>query len=291
MRTILTPLFGSEMDEPILDASRIFALPFQSHIECLHVRPDPAQIVASSTVGIDTGLSVGILSAEIWDEVIASNKKIARAAHHHFQKFIADTGIRVAESPDASACVTAAWREAEGDFTRLVTRAARMNDVLLLGRPRLGEILPEAGSILSGCGRPLLLAPQKCSSEMTSTVAIAWKETAEAARAVTAAIPLLERAGKILVLSVSEDDDAARAERSASRLAEKLRWHGMNVAAHHVPRDTLSAVEALFAVAGEMHVKLMVMGGYGHSRAYEFVFGGFTRHALAHADLPILMAH
>jgi nucleotide-binding universal stress UspA family protein len=247
--------------------------------------------VASSTAGIDTGLSVGVLSAEIWDEVIASSKKTARAAHHTFQKFIADNGIRAADRPDAIAGLSASWREEEGDFTRLVTRAALVNDVVVIGRPSAHELLPEAGSILSGCGRPVLLAPQRTPEDLTSTIAIAWKETAEAARAVTAAMPLLRRATKVLILSVSEDDDATRAERSASCLADKLRWHGLNVVPHHVPRDTLSAPEALMAVASEMRARLVVMGGYGHSRAYEFVFGGFTRHALAQADLPILMAH
>ena len=291
MRTILAPLFGSDVDEAILDASLALAGLSKAHIECLHVRPDPAQIVANSTVGIETGLSVGVLSAEIWDEVIASNKKFARAAHRNFTRHVEAHGIQIADKPSAIASVSAAWREAEGDFTRLVTQAARINDVLVLGRPKAGEILPEAGSILSGCGRPVLLAPQKMPAELTSTIAIAWKETAEAARAITAAMPLLKCASKVLVLSASEDDDATATEKSAARLADKLRWHGLNVAAHHVPRDTLSPAEAFFAVVSEMHARLVVMGGYGHSRAFEFLFGGFTRHALAYADLPVLMTH
>ena len=36
---------------------------------------------------------------------------------------------------------------------------------------------------------------------------------------------------------------------------------------------------------------LLVMGGYGHSRFREWVFGGFTRRVLADAPLPVLMMH
>ena len=140
-------------------------------------------------------------------------------------------------------------------------------------------------------GLPLLLAPREVSEDICSTIAIAWKETAEAARAVTAAMPLLHLARRVLVLSVSEDDDPTEAESSARRLAEQLRWHGFKVAAHHVPADTLAPAEALMDVAKKVGAKLLVMGGYGHSRAYEFVFGGFTRHALANTTLPVLMAH
>jgi nucleotide-binding universal stress UspA family protein len=53
----------------------------------------------------------------------------------------------------------------------------------------------------------------------------------------------------------------------------------------------LYSAEAVMGVASDMCADLMVMGAYSHSRAYEFIFGGFTRYALKHAALPVLMAH
>ena len=35
----------------------------------------------------------------------------------------------------------------------------------------------------------------------------------------------------------------------------------------------------------------MVMGAYGHSRIRQFLLGGVTRHVLANATIPVLMAH
>ena len=45
------------------------------------------------------------------------------------------------------------------------------------------------------------------------------------------------------------------------------------------------------AVGPGVGATLLVMGGYGHARLREAVFGGFTRHVLAGADIPVLMAH
>jgi nucleotide-binding universal stress UspA family protein len=50
-------------------------------------------------------------------------------------------------------------------------------------------------------------------------------------------------------------------------------------------------VEALLAAAHAVNADMLVMGGYGHSRTREIIFGGFTRRILSHADLPVLMAH
>jgi nucleotide-binding universal stress UspA family protein len=40
-----------------------------------------------------------------------------------------------------------------------------------------------------------------------------------------------------------------------------------------------------------MSADLIVMGGYGHSRAREWILGGTSRDMLERSDLPILMAH
>jgi nucleotide-binding universal stress UspA family protein len=36
---------------------------------------------------------------------------------------------------------------------------------------------------------------------------------------------------------------------------------------------------------------LLVMGGYGHSRLRESIFGGATAHILSHANMPALLVH
>jgi len=48
--------------------------------------------------------------------------------------------------------------------------------------------------------------------------------------------------------------------------------------------------ETLLAAAREQ-AALLVMGGYGHSRLREWIFGGFTERILRAAEIPVLIAH
>ena len=107
-----------------------------------------------------------------------------------------------------------------------------------------------------------------------STIAIAWKETAEAARAVTAAMPILAKAKKIVVLTASEssaDEDAEM--HPAEYLTRQLAAHGFKAEAREVEPGKRSAADALIAAAHEAGADLLVMGAYSHSRFRELVFG------------------
>ena len=106
---------------------------------------------------------------------------------------------------------------------------------------------------------------------------IAWKAAPEAARAVSAAMPLLSRAKQILIMIVAENEGLSDEE--GARLANALRWHGLNASTRHLQPDARGAAETLLAAASE-HAVLMVMGRCGHNRLREWVFGGFPQGVL-----------
>jgi nucleotide-binding universal stress UspA family protein len=112
-------------------------------------------------------------------------------------------------------------------------------------------------------------------------------EGAEAARAVTAAMPLLSTAKQILILTVAEEQAFGRVRRA---LGDKSWPTRPQVSARHLPRDASSAADTLL-VAAASEAALVVMGAYGHSRLREWIFGGFTRHVLRGAKVPVLMMH
>jgi nucleotide-binding universal stress UspA family protein len=94
------------------------------------------------------------------------------------------------------------------------------------------------------------------------------------------------------VLSVDEvGNEAADTLTSVERLAASLRWHGIKTEGRLVVRGNEATSETLFAEAGNLGAELVVMGAYGHSRAREFIFGGFTRRVLGGAALPALICH
>lgn len=144
-------------------------------------------------------------------------------------------------------------------------------------------------AVLLDAGSPVLLAPAGAPGDLGGTVVIAWKDTQQAARAVAAAMPFIERAGRVVIVSAGEseaDDDP-----TAHKVQRWLRWHNANTSVQLVAMDGRSAVEALLDEAGRLEAGLLVMGGYSHSQWREAVFGGVTDQVLRNAELAVLMAH
>jgi nucleotide-binding universal stress UspA family protein len=105
----------------------------------------------------------------------------------------------------------------------------------------------------------------------------------------TAALPFLRLAKEVRILTVAEEADQSGEE--GSLLVTSLRWHGLKVSAERLQPDERSAADAMIAAAAEQQA-LLVMGGYGHSRLRQWIFGGFTRHVLqTAAAVPVLIAH
>jgi nucleotide-binding universal stress UspA family protein len=89
------------------------------------------------------------------------------------------------------------------------------------------------------------------------------------------------------VMTVEEEEDR---HADAERLVSYLAWHGIKAVAQRLAPGPDGAAETLLAAASAK-AGLLVMGGYGHTRLREWVFGGFTQLALADAPLAILIAH
>jgi len=142
-------------------------------------------------------------------------------------------------------------------------------------------------TVLLESGRPLVIPAISAMPASFERIAIAWKPTSQAARAVAAALPLLVRAKEVVVVSV-EEQEAAHHE--ADRLVRNLAWHGIRATTAPLKPGPGGAGATLLATARD-RADLLVMGGYGHSRLREWVFGGFTQLVLADAPLPVLIAH
>jgi len=142
-------------------------------------------------------------------------------------------------------------------------------------------------AVLLESGRPILIPPAAAMPAKFERIAIAWKPTPQAARAVVAAMPFLAQAKEVVLITVEE---AAEGHDDADRLVGSLAWHGLKATAQSLKPGPDGAAATLLATAGN-RADLLVMGGYGHSRLREWVFGGFTELVLAGAPLPVLIAH
>ena len=293
-KTILVPAGGAVTDAPIFETALATARLSNAHLVFLHVRMDVRDVIASMASG-DLGAS-GVGMGSLIDDMEADAAKLQAEARSAVEAFCARENIPMVDAPSGAAqTVTAEWRTEIGRLSECIAAASRLADMMVAGRSPTragvgGEVL-EAG--LMDSGRPLLIAsaaaPSDAGKTLNGTVAIAWKDTREAARAVSAAIPFIVTAAKVLIVSVHEPDRPD--DKSCDRLRAMLNWHNPNVAVISVQTHHEHAVDALLAEVGKSGASLLVMGGYGHSRLREAVFGGFTQRILDEAAIPVLMAH
>jgi nucleotide-binding universal stress UspA family protein len=282
MKNIFVPLTGCANDVTALEAARSVAASFQGRIQALHVYPDPLQIAAKVAVRQFVSRFGNIELIHALQKQADERRAAAVAAFAEFQKTNTQS--------DPSASIDASMLEWEGDPVPEIAAAARLHDLLVLARASEdGELsLDRTANVLVACGRPVLLLPHATEHALGTTIAIAWKDTAETARAITAAMPFLTRAQKLYVLHVPEE---GKDTSSALQLAANLEIYGVPVEARQVQPDACSGSEALLATAYGLGADLLVMGAYSRSRFGELIFGGYTRDLLQACDIPVLMLH
>ena len=173
----------------------------------------------------------------------------------------------------------------------LLVDYARLRDLTIVPVPESYDQW-YAETVIFGSGRPTLILPQtpRARPFELGTVVVAWDFSRAAARAVSDALPLLERAKKVRVVTVS-NEKALDTKHSAEELAKNLARHGIDVVLDRVDADGRQIGEVLEAYALSQQADVLVMGAYGHARWREFILGGATKSLLSRPPLPILLSH
>jgi nucleotide-binding universal stress UspA family protein len=285
IKSILVPATGSNADNAIFAAALAVARACAAHLDFLHVRVDAVSLAASMATD-----GAGALASGLIERIEQESDEREQAARNAFESFCRSAGLAIAETPAGAAAPSAQWHRETGTEPYWIAAYGRAADLVVAGRPADGEgVLTESlEAALLQTGRPLLIPPASGMAALPETVAIAAKGTPESARAVTAAMPLIEMAKSVVVLTVEEE--AAQPDDAAERLAAGLGWHGFAVSLLRLRPSERGAAETLLAAA-QQRSALLVMGGYGHSRLREWVFGGVTERVLRAAPVPVLMTH
>jgi nucleotide-binding universal stress UspA family protein len=283
IRQILVPLTGTAFDTHALAAALSLSRGFGAQLECLHVRPDPAAAAVGLAGGdMGGGYAIAELMEVIEQQAIAGEAK-ARADFDAFR-----TGPGLGQAAELSVRT--------GDEALSLVEHGRAADLVVIGRQR-GEGAVDMGllqTVLVGVGRPVMLAAAVVPATRGAIVAVAWKDSAAAARGIAGALPFIEAAAEVLVMCVEEqgtEADGPAEDDSLDRVVRALRRHNPNVAARSIEHGGAEPVEALLGAVHQVGAGLLVAGGYGHGVLRETVFGGFTQHLLRNAPLAVLMTH
>lgn len=285
LTSVLVVLDGGEGDEALLEVSLAFARDRDLCVQLLCVRPGPDQAVPVVADGLSGG-AVG----EIIEALEQSNRARVETVEALYQRLCVEPGLPLAEGESGEVGFKVSFEVVEGLVESVVAERGRRCDLIALGRPVAAEdrlYAPALEAALFSTGRPALVLPPDPCETLGTNVVVAWNDTGEAARALGASLPFLERAKAVELFSVEDAGCIA----DPRVLDGYLKRHGIAASFRRLQPDFRPLGEQMLEEAKESGADLFVMGAYGHSRLRELVLGGVTRQVLATADIPVLMIH
>ena len=284
IRTILVPASGSETDAVVFETALAAARPCQAHLEFFHVRVRSGEALRYTP---HASFARGKALHGVLQELKQESQNRWEAARCHVHEFCKQHKITMADAPGRLEGISASWREEAGNGEEPFITRARVHDLVVMGRFTRPNGLPPnlLPLLLVECGRPMLIAASRAPHNL-GTIMVAWKDAREPARALTAAMPLLTEAEKVVVAEVVEGGPSAN---DAATVAAQLAWHGLRAEARTIRADSRSVAALLSSAAEACSADLVVMGSYSTGPMREEIFGGCTRSILNHAPVPVFV--
>jgi len=288
IKTILVPTGGGSSDSAVFDTALAAARLFSAHLDFCHVRIEAGEALRYVP---HAGFARGAALREALDTLGAEGRARSVSAARHMQDFCAREQVMLADAPLEFDAVSASWSQHDGPAQEHLLTRARHSDLVVMGRANGPDGLPPdlLRLLLLESGRPILVAPPRARASLAGTVMLCWKEAREPARAITAAMPFLAKADRVVVVTV-EGKSWDRTDGLAD-LIRQLAWHRIRAERRAIKAGGRPVAEVLASAAEEVDADLLVMGGYGHAPLREDLFGGCTRSFLESAEVPVLALH
>ena len=262
----------------------------RSNAGLLQITGDLAERFHASVIGIAACQPMqivygdGFISGDIYEQDRQELDKEMKAAEAEFRSAL------------QTRAATLEWRSTVM-FTLLsdyLAREARSADLIITGIAS-GDLFDSSRSVSTGdlvmrAGRPVLVVPSAASKVKLDRVVVGWKDTREARRAVSDALPLLKGASHVAVVEIAVEEELAAARTQIEDVAGWLNRHGIKAECLTSP-STGDDATALYAMAQDQGADLIVAGAYGHSRLREWALGGVTRDLLLRANWCLLLSH
>jgi nucleotide-binding universal stress UspA family protein len=183
------------------------------------------------------------------------------------------------------------WVEATGDLAGCLGRAAGLADVIVVNRQLDGYPTPDmrsvAADLIVKAARPVLAVPETLQRLAFRHALILWDGSPCAVAAMRAALPLLKQADEVVLFEASDGSVRMPAEDAASYLSRE----SIGVQIRRVTAGRFEAADLILKEAQTGRHDYIVMGGFGHARLVESLFGGVSRTMLTHSPLPVFFAH
>lgn len=276
VKTILLHVQNDDSLATRVDSALSLARACGAHLSCVHITPVEAYVAFDSFGGVF-----------IMNDVIRTIDEEAKRIRNELQEELRNEDV----SWD--------YEEETANVSNALVRRAALADFLVTGRDPhktdfAGPAIGLLGELLHRSRTPLFIpGDDGAPIDTAGTAVIAWNGSYEAANAIRASVGLLQLASQVQIVQVREPKDDTF---PSTKLLEYLSRRGIHaeLTSEQAPssgsaRQFVSA--ALVAHTAAVKASYLVMGGYGHSRAGELLFGGVTRDLLSASPVSLVIAH
>ena len=265
---IMAPLSGGQGDRSAVAAAQTLAEPFGAELACVYTPADVADVMPWMGEGFMGGVQTTALESlkEAAQAGEANARTAMEAASYKKKQFIT--------------LATPVWAGLSAE--------ARLSDVVVFtndparGRGPLGEAFQQ---VLADEQRPVLIAREGL--KLGGVVAVAWDGGKEASRAARLAMPLLEKARRVVIVAAPK---ASSRSFDPAKLQSYYAARGLQ-AELSVLSDSGDPAPALLQAAARAEADILVSGAFGHPRLQEFIFGGTTRTLLNSEQPSLFLSH
>lgn len=278
MKTVLVPFPITGSVDPVLETAHAFASRFGAYMEGVIL-----EIFASDFMAVD-GFGGGWLPPST-----KPAEDVTRECRASFEAFMKAKGVPASTS--AGGQLSYRWCDDKTLFQGSIAEYSRIFDVIVFAAPA-GTVPPmqqvALETTLFESGRPILVAPPKGPTKVGEQVMVAWNGSTELALTTALAMPVLQQAKRVVVLTV---EGGTVPGPSGLDLTRHLKANGIAAEERTVAPGRMSTGEKILAEAVELGCDLIIKGAYTQSRLRQLIFGGATRHILSHSPVPVFMAH
>jgi nucleotide-binding universal stress UspA family protein len=278
MKTILVPVEPSPLLPSILQTAWLLGSAFGSYLEGFALSPVLSPFLGADAIG----------GAVVYDADLRQDDETVQESRKAFEQALTERG----KQPALRNLPTFGWLKDASQGDGFVGAYGRVFDVTVVGKPGSTAESPRMSTFeaaLFDAGRPVLIAPPSPPAKLGEVVTVAWNRSAETARTVAFALPILQQAKRVVVLSLEGGQVSGP---DGEQAAGYLRRHGIACEVISVGGKGSEPVgPAVLSQAARIGSDLIVKGAFTQSRLSQMIFGGATRHILAETTLPVFMAH
>ncbi|KLK92266.1 hypothetical protein AA309_14805 [Microvirga vignae] len=281
IKDVLVHLDGTPRDEERLQHAEAIASISQAHVTGLLTNPLPDMPLIAP---MDAGAAAAEILVSLNEEAKGTGDALQKKLTARMALFSVPNEIRRLDATP-------------GGIPNEAASEARWADLFIMSRPYGTDGSEEWDSLFEAVlfegGRSVLVVPPNHrAADAIRRVLVCWRDTREAARAVAEAAPFLAKATKITILVVDpEQKETDSNNQPTADIAKHISRYGAPVEVSIVQSQGRDVSDVILEQARRTSADLIVMGGYGHSRAREWIIGGATRNTLSTSEFPILMAH